>query len=160
MQALPTKFKQKGKFMEYELKKPLQVYVKTENTGEYEAHTTVNVTFRGAKGLKTLKRLQDVIFKTFAQQAKGDTAQKAETKQNSVVEIDEVLSILEMTGASETLFDEVVGSLKAFATIAGTKLNDNLINEMDIEDLDGLYQEVLKHFLLPKITQKMNSMNK
>ena len=146
--------------MEYELKKPIQVYVKTENTGEYEAHTTVDVTYRGQKGLRTLKRLQDVIFKTFAQQAKGGTAQKAEPKQSGVVEVDEILSILEMTGASEALFDEVVGSLKAFATIAGTKLNDSLIDEMDIDDLDGLYQEVLRHFLLPKITSKMNNMSK
>lgn len=146
--------------MTYELSKPLQVYVKTENTGEYEAHKEIDVSFKGKKGLQTLKRLQDVIFKTFAQQAKSETAQKQEKKQDSVVEIDEVLNILEMTGASEALFDEVAGALKAFGTIAGTKLNDTLIDEMDIEDLDGLYQEVLKHFLLPKITQKMNSMNK
>jgi hypothetical protein len=65
-----------------------------------------------------------------------------------------------MTGASETLFNEVAGALKAFATIADTKLTDDMIDAMDIEDLDGLYQEVLKHFLLPKITHKMNSMNK
>ena len=147
--------------MIYQLKKELQVYVETDTTGEYEARSEVNVSFTGKKGLQTLKRLQDIIFKTFAQQAKGDTAQKQEAKkQDSVVEIDEVLNILEMTGASEMLFDEVTGALKAFGTIAGTKLTDSLIDSMDIEDLDGLYQEVLKHFLLPKITQKMNSMNK
>lgn len=146
--------------MNYELKKAIQVYVKTETTGEYEAHTEVEVSFKGKKGLQTLKRLQDVIFKTFAQQAKGDTAQKQEKKDNSVVTVDEVLNILEMTGASESLFDEVTGALKAFGAIAGNKLTDAFIDEMDIDDLDGLYQEVLKHFLLPKITQKMNSMNK
>lgn len=147
--------------MIYPLKKPIQVYVKTDTTGEYEEHTEIDVSFKGKKGLQTLKRLQDVIFKTFAQQAKGDTAKKQEAKkQDSIVEVDEVLNILEMTGASEALFDEVVGSLKAFGTIAGTKLTDNLIDELDIDDLDGLYQEVLKHFLLPKITQKMNNMNK
>lgn len=147
--------------MNYELKKAIQVYVKTETTGEYEAHTEVEVSFKGKKGLQTLKRLQDVIFKTFAQQAKGDTAQKQEAKkQDSVVEVDEVLNILEMTSASEMLFDEVAGALKAFGTVAGTKLTDALIDEMDIDDLDGLYQEVLKHFLLPKITSRMNSMTK
>jgi tRNA U34 5-carboxymethylaminomethyl modifying GTPase MnmE/TrmE len=147
--------------MIYQLKKELQVYVETDTTGAYEARSEVNVSFTGKKGLQTLKRLQDVIFKTFAQQSKGDTAQKQEAKkQDSVVEIDEVLNILEMTGASEMLFDEVTGALKGFGTIAGTKLTDSLIDSMDIEDLDGLYQEVLKHFLLPKITQKMNSMNK
>ena len=102
--------------MDYKLKKPLQVYVKTESTGEYEAHDVVVVGFIGRKGLKTLKRLQDVIFKTFAQQAKGDATQNKDAKkQDSDVEIDEVLNILERTGASETLFDEVTGTLKAFA---------------------------------------------
>lgn len=147
--------------MIYKLKKPLQVYVKTESTGEYEAKDEIVVSFVGRKGLTTLKRLQDVIFKTFAQQAKTDTTQKQDVKKSSEsVTVDEVLNILEMTGASETLFNEVAGALKAFATIEDTKLTDALIDEMEIEDLDGLYQEVLKHFLLPKITQKMNSMNK
>lgn len=146
--------------MEYKLNKALQVYVKTETTGEYEAHNIVNVSFTGKKGLQTLKRLQDVIFKTFAQQAKSGETKTEQKKQDGIVEIDEVLNILEMTGASETLFDEVSGALKAFGEIAGTKLTDKLIDEMDIEDLDGLYQEVLKTFLLPKITNRMNSMNK
>lgn len=147
--------------MIFNLKKPLQVYVKTESAGEYQEQDEIVVNFVGRKGLTTLKRLQDVIFKTFAQQAKGDVAQKQDNKKSSnSVTIDEVLNILEMTGASETLFNEVAGALKAFATIADTKLTDDLIDAMDIEDLDGLYQEVLKHFLLPKITHKMNSMNK
>jgi hypothetical protein len=146
--------------MNYTLKNPIQVYVKTDSTGEYQAQDEVIVSFVGRKGLTTLKRLQDVIFKTFAQQAKTDTAQKQDTKKSSEsVTIDEVLSMLEMTRASETLFNEVAGALRAFATIADTKLTDDMIDEMNIDDLDGLYQEVLKHFLLPKVTQKMNSMN-
>lgn len=146
--------------MEYTLKKPLQVYVKTETTGEYESHDKVIVSFTGKKGLQTLKRLQDVIFKTFAQQAKSGDAPTEQKKQDGVVEVDEILNILEMTGASEALFDEVAGALKAFGEIAGAKLNDKLIDEMNIDDLDGIYQEVLKTFLLPKITNRMNSMNK
>ena len=146
--------------MEYQLKKALQVYVKTETSGEYQPKDIIVVEFTGKKGLSTLKRLQDVIFKTFAEQNNGTTQSKEVAKESGDVTIDDVLSILEMTGASEKLFNEVTGALKAFATIGEAKLDEDLQNQMNIEDLDGLYQEVLKHFLLPKITSKMNNMKK
>ena len=144
--------------MEYELKKPLQVYNKEK--GEYEAENTIVVSFKGKKGLQAIKRLQDVIFKTFAEQAKTETAKENKKENGEPIKIDEVFDILEMTGQSEKLFDEVVNSLKVFGEVGNTKLKDDLIDEIDIDDLDGLYQEVLKHFLLPKITSKMNSLNK
>lgn len=145
--------------MDYQLKKALQVYVKTDTSGEYQAKDLVVVEFKGKKGLSTLKRLQDVIFKTFAEQSNGTQSKEVEKKDEEVT-IDDVLSILEMTGASEKLFNEVTGALMAFATIGETKLDDKLQEQMHIDDLDGLYQEVLKHFLLPKITSKMNNMKK
>lgn len=144
--------------MDYELKKPIQVMNKDE--GEYQAQKIILVEFKGKKGLSVLKRLQDTIFKTFAQQSKDSKTVVKKSEDQSVVTIDEVLSLLDMTGASEKLFDEVTGALRAFATIGGVKLDDNLQDELTHEDLDGLYQEVLKHFLLPKITSKMNSMSK
>ena len=148
--------------MDYKLKKPLQVMNK--EAGEYETADIIVVEFKGKKGLTTLKRLQDVIFKTLTQQSTnaGAGANKDAKKQEKDVTIDELLSILEMTGASEKLFDEVTGALKAFATIGtdNLKLSDILQEDMSIEDLDELYHEVLKHFFLPKITSKMNSMSK
>lgn len=144
--------------MEYELKKPLQVYNKEK--GEYEAENTIVVSFKGKKGLQTIKRLQDVIFKTFAEQAKTETPKENKKENGEPIKIDEVFDILEMTGQSEKLFDEVVNSLKVFGEVGNTKLKDDLIDEIDIDDLDGLYQEVLKHFLLQKITSKMNNLNK
>jgi hypothetical protein len=144
--------------MEYELKKPLQVYNKEK--GEYEAENTIVVSFKGKKGLQTIKRLQDVIFKTFAEQAKKETPKENKKESGEPIKVDEVFDILEMTGQSEKLFDEVVNSLKVFGEVGNIKLKDDLIDEIDIDDLDGLYQEVLKHFLLPKITSKMNSLSK
>lgn len=149
--------------MEYELKKPLQVYVKTEETGQYEPHKTIKVEFVGRSGLKSIKNLQDGIFRMFANQSKSNTGQTVEVKKQdaeSKVTVEEIANLLEMTGDSETLFDAVMEKLQTFATIADSNLNLELQDQMSMDDLDGLYQAVLKHFLLPKITLKMNSMNK
>lgn len=145
--------------MEYNLKKPLQVMDK--EAGEYRDVDTVVVSFTGKKGLKTIKRLQDIIFKTFQENAtnKQSEVQQKEQK-DTVIKTSEIFDLLEMMGASEKLFDEVTGALKAFATVGTQKLSEDLQEQMEVDDLDGLYEEVLKTFLLPKITLKMNNMNK
>lgn len=146
--------------MEYTLKKPLQVYIKEK--GEYEPQDTIIVSFTGKKGLQVIKRLQDEIFKVFSNQGKDRTvtAEQKEKTDDKVVSLDELFDALEMTGQSSFLFQEVMGALKSFATIGDKKLDDNLQEEMEMEDLDGLYEEVIKYFLLPKITKRMNGMIK
>lgn len=146
--------------MEYELKKQLEVYNKEK--GEYEPQSTIVVSFRGKKGLQVIRRLQDEIFKIFSEQGKNRnvTAEQKEKTDDKVVTTDELFDALEMTGQSSFLFQEVMGALKAFATIDGKKLDDNLQEEMSIEDLEGLYEEVIKSFLLPKITKRMNGTTK
>ena len=145
--------------MEYNLKKPLQVMDK--EAGEYRDIDTVVVSFTGKKGLKTIKRLQDIIFKTFQESATNEQAKEQQKAlKDTVIKTSEVFDLLEMMGASEKLFDEVTGALKAFATVGTQKLSEDLQEQMDIDDLDGLYKEVLETFLLPKITQKMNNMQK
>lgn len=144
--------------MEYNLKKPLQVMDK--EAGEYRDTDTVVVSFTGKKGLKTIKRLQDIIFKTFQESAAKEQAKgQQKISKDTVIKTSEIFDLLEMMGASEKLFEEVTGALKAFATVGTQKLSEDLQEQMDIDDLDGLYKEVLETFLLPKITQKMNSMN-
>jgi len=142
--------------MEYTLKKPLQVYSKEK--GEYEIQDTIIVSFTGKKGLQVIRRLQDEIFKIFAEQGKNRniTAEQKEKSDDKVVTTDELFDALEMTGQSAFLFQEVMGALKSFATIDGKKLDDTLQEDMTIEDLEGLYEEVIKSFLLPKITKRMN----
>jgi len=142
--------------MDFKLNKPLQVMNK--EAGEYETEEKVVVSFVGKKGLKALKGLQDVIFKTFQDTASKGNQQKQ--KKESDITVEDMLSMLDMTGNSERVFDAVMNALKEFGSVGAQKLNDTLQNEMDIDDLDALYQEVLKDFLLPKIIQKMNSMSK
>ena len=50
-----------------------------------------------------------------------------------------------------------MNSLKAFATIGDLKLDDKLQDELDNEDLEGLYEAVVKNFLLPKVLRAMQS---
>ena len=142
--------------MEFKLKQPLQVMNK--EAGEYQTEESVQVKFVGKKGLKALKSLQDVIFKTF-QSTAGKGSEEAKKKQKDVT-VEDMLSMLDMTGSSEQVFDSVMDKLKLFATIGESKLTEQLQDEMDLDDLDGLYQEVLKSFLLPKIIQRMNSLGK
>jgi len=145
--------------MEHKLKNPILVYNKEE--GESEEVYTVVVSFTGKKGLKSIKRLQDTIFKTFQDTAnKNASGDGKETDKIVDVTVDEMLDMLEMTGASEKIFDEVSGTLKAFASVRDKKLSEDLQEQMDIDDLNDLCNEVMKTFLLPKIILKMNSMKK
>lgn len=144
--------------MEFELSKPLQVMNK--EAGEYEDHKTVHVSFKGKKGLKALKSLQDIIFKTFQDTASSQVKEKKEEKSDKEVTAEDVLAMLEMTGNSERVFDSVMDKLKHFATIGTLTLNEHLQEEMENEDLDELYKQVLRDFLLAKVTRMMNSMSK
>ena len=142
--------------MEFKLKQPLQVMNK--DAGEYQTEEFVEVKFVGKKGLKALKSLQDVIFKTF-QSTAGKGSEEAKKKQKDVT-VEDIVTMLDMTGCSEQVFDSVTDKLKLFATIGTSKLTEQLQDEMDLDDLDELYQGVLKSFLLPKIIQRMNSLGK
>ena len=143
--------------MLYELERPLSVY----NGEETVDCSEVVVSFTGRKGLKVLKRIQDTIYKSFAEQAKNANTQKAQDeKDDEILKVEDVYDMLEMTGNSEKIFDEVEGTLKAFATMENKKMTEAQLDEINTDDLDGLCRGVLEHFLLPKICQKMNSMKK
>lgn len=149
----------KEKVVEYVLKIPIQVMNKEE--GRYEDEETVIVSFAGKKGLAALKRMQDMVFKTFKDASKNSGDKKKDVDDDKVVTAEDLAAMLDMTGESEHLFNLVMGEMKEFATIGGkVRLNEEYQNAMDIEDLDGLYQEVLSHFLLPKICQRLNSLKK
>jgi len=143
--------------MLYKLERPLSVY----NGEETVDCSDVVVSFTGRKGLKVLKRIQDTIYKSFAEQAKKANAQEAQDeKDDEILKVEDVYDMLEMTGNSEKIFDEVEGTLKAFATMEKKKMTEAQLDEINTDDLDGLCRGVLEHFLLPKICQKMNSMKK
>jgi len=143
--------------MLYKLERPLSVY----NGEETVDCSDVVVSFTGRKGLKVLKRIQDTIYKSFAEQAKNANTQKAQDEEDDeIIKVEDVYDMLEMTGNSEKIFDEVEGTLKAFATMENKKMTEAQLEEINIEDLDGLCRGVLEHFLLPKICQKMSNMKK
>lgn len=142
--------------MQFELKNPIQVYSKDD--GNYVDESTVVVSFKGKKGLRAIKKLQDIIFKSFQSVSTQGNDEAKKQLEDKEITINEVFDLLEMMGTSEKLFDEVTKSLSEFATIGGQRLTEKLQDEMELDDLDELYKEVLKTFLLPKVTQKMNSM--
>ena len=144
--------------MEFKLNKPLSVMNK--DAGAYEDCNLVTVSFTGKKGLKALKGIQDIILLTFRSVNSDSASNKGDkvSPNDKDMEVDDLLSLLDITGSSEKVFDAVSEKLAFFATVGTQKLNDQLQNEMDMDDLDGLYQEVLKSFLLPKIIQRLNSL--
>lgn len=145
--------------MEFQLQKSVQIMNK--EAGQYEDADIVVVSFTGKKGLKTIKRIQDMIFKSFNDtQTKEVSEEQKEALKGEDITVNEVFDLLEMMGVSEKLFDEVTGALKAFATIEGKKLSEDLQEQLDTDDLDNLYRKVLETFLLPKVTSKMNNMSK
>lgn len=144
--------------MEHKLENPIQVMNK--DAGEYQDADLIVVNFTGKKGLKAIKKIQDVIYGTFAKNASTNKDAKKTTKDDADVTIDDVLTMLAMTGSSEEIFDVVMSTLQAFATIENQKLDEKLQELMSMEDLDALCNGVLKTFLLPSIIQKMNSMKK
>lgn len=149
--------------LEYKLSKPIEVMNK--EAGAYVGESIVSVVFAGRKGLQAIKGLQDVVMNTFSAQAgKAREVSKeqieAEKEKEEVITVEKLVDMLEVTGASATLFNEVMNTLKEFAKIGDAKLTDALMDEMSLEDLEELYSEVLKTFLLPKITQRMNNMSK
>lgn len=145
--------------MNFDLKNPIQVY--DRDKGDYRDATQVVVSFKGKKGLKAIKRIQDKIYKSFQQTASDTQGKSADSeKKDEKITTDDILLMLEMTGVSESLFDEITLALEEFATISSVKLDKDLQELIDIDDLDNLCNGVMKAFLLPKIIQKMNSMSK
>ena len=140
--------------MVFKLGTPIKVYSKDD--GDYIDADIIEVSYnKGKKGHKAIKSIQDVIFSSF-QRLSGSQGSKKSQKDSEITK-DEVLSIIEMTGNSEKIFDKVMETLKAFGTIDGKKLSEELQEQMESKDLERLYQEVLETFLLENIIQKMNT---
>jgi len=140
--------------MEYKFKTPIEVM--DHESGSYIPVDSVTITFRGKKGLKAIKGLQDVIFTALQSTPKGnDTASPDE---GAEINPKDLLAMLAFTGQSETMFDRVLESIKNFSDVGGSKLTEaNYDNDMSIEDLEGLYDAVMLDFLLPGITLRLNN---
>lgn len=144
--------------MEYKLKNQIEIF--DSELKDYVKRDTLLISFKGIKGLSTIKRMQDLIFKSFMEQSGKATATKEEKEENKNITLDDAFMMLEVTGNSEKIFSEVMKSLSEYATLDGSKLASKDIEEIEIEDLNCIYEGVLKSFLLVKVTSILNSMNK
>lgn len=138
--------------MEFTLTKDVMVYDK--EAGAETPENIVDVKFKGVKGLKSLKRMQDVIFNSF----KGAASGNDKNAKDGDVTVKELVTMLELTGSSADIFECVMKELEKFAYIGSVKLSATIQDELSSDDAQGLYEAVLESFLLPKITQQMNSL--
>jgi len=141
--------------MEFTLDKVVMVYDKEE--GANVPKNVVDVKFKGVKGLKSLKRMQDAIFNAFKSASSGADKNDGKDDKGDVT-VEQMISMLDMTGSSANIFGIVMKELEKFAFIADKPLLESIQNELDADDAEGLYRAVLESFLLPKIIQQMNSM--
>ncbi|NYT46357.1 MAG: hypothetical protein H0A75_00165 [Candidatus Methanofishera endochildressiae] len=146
--------------MIYELKTPVQV-MDTE-LGSYVEASEVSVIFTGRKGLKAIKRLQDIIFISARSMSNdrsvSDTAK--DDRASGDITSETMMNMLSLTGKSEVILDGILEALILFSKVGGQKMNNTLIDDLDIEDIDGLCEAVMLHFLLPGVIRKLNSLSR
>ena len=146
--------------MQFKLSKPVEIYDKIE--GKYLQADDITVSFRGRNGLASIKQLQDLVFTTMRESAA--TAAKnpnAEEKQAADITVADLVTMLDMSGKSAVLFEKGMDCLIHNATIGTSrKFDKNIQDDIGIEDLEKLWEEVLRNFLLPKVIQKLNNMSK
>jgi fructose-specific phosphotransferase system component IIB len=140
--------------MEYNLKTPVQVYNK--DAGDYTEANVIEVEFKGRKGLKALLSVQDMITAQMIKLSK-DTGGTVESKKTEKTEMtnDEIKSMIAMSGNSEGIFEAVLNKMPSFAKINGSTLSADLMDEMDIKDLEGLYEAVMSHFLYERVIRAL-----
>ena len=141
--------------IEIKLSKPIQVYNKAE--GDYIDVDEIKIAFTGVDGVRQLKKMQDLVFETFSSK---ETSDKVEAPQNAVITQEELSAMLEMTGASEKIFNASIDAVKKFGRLGGVKVTDDYLNEMSADDIETISKEVVSNFLLPKILEMINSINK
>lgn len=145
---------------EYKLKYPLEVMNDTK--GEFEKKDLLVIKVGGFSDVKALKGYQDKVFKVFMSSVKEnkDTADKKDTLKNDKLDAETMLAVLEMEGTSEEMFDMSFDLIKRCGTIGEQKVSAELIDQMSIEDMDMLYEKVMKDFLSKKAILRLNNMSK
>lgn len=144
--------------VEIELQHPISLH--NNDSGSMEEFSKINIEFRGKKGLKHLKGLQDCIYIIITELGKNsqaqDTVQESSSPQVMTSKI--LLASIEVSGKSEVVFDAICAKLPSIATINGKPLDAGIQDKLNIDDFEVLCDGVLTNFLLPNIIQKLNSM--
>lgn len=144
--------------VEIQLQHPISLH--NNDSGSMEDYSTITIEFRGKKGLKHLKGLQDCIYIIITELAKNSQAQGTvqDTSTPQVMTSETLLASIEVSGKSELVFDAICAKLPSIATINGKSLDVATQDKLDIDDFEVLCDGVLTNFLLPNIIRKLNNM--
>jgi hypothetical protein len=148
--------------IEYKLKNPIPIYNK--ETGDYVGAETVVVEFKGKKGLVSLLRMREEVYSIIRESSKGQSPSPDNENESAAptgkMKVSDLVPMIAMSKGSASLFSTVMEQLHYFAKANGELLKESYQDEMSNDDLQGLYAEVLKSFLLSDVCRQVNSLNK
>lgn len=143
--------------VEITLDTPITLHSKEE--GALKEYSIVTLNFKGKKGLKHIKSLQDCIYSIIFALAKNRPSEANVAEDTTVISSEFLLTSIEISGKSAEVFEAICGKLESIATINGLPLKDAIQDTIEMDDFDKICNGVLTHFLLPGVIQKLNSMN-
>ncbi len=144
--------------MEYKLKTPIKI---STRTGEIIEANEIEIKVRGEEGGRLLKKLHSTFIKQTSKIIQSDSS-KASAKEDidavdkTKISVDEMMSQINFMPGSDLLYDDVMQIIKKFGWIAGHRINKIYLDLIEVEDIDGLYDEVVKFFLLTKYVSDYN----
>ncbi len=144
--------------MEYKLKTPIKI---STRTGEIIEANEIEIKVRGEEGGRLLKKLHSTFIKQTSKIIQSDSS-KASAKEDidatdkTKISVDEMMCQINFMPGSDLLYDDVMQIIKKFGWIAGHRLNKLYLDLIEVEDIDGLYDEVIKFFLLTKYVSDYN----
>lgn len=148
--------------IEYKLKNPIKIYSK--DTGDYIGADTVVVEFKGKKGLVSLLRMREDVYSIIRESSKGAPSSADSSNSSDAptgkMKVSDLVPMIAMSKGSASLFSSVMEQMYYFAKVNGELLKESYQDEMSNDDLQGLYTEVLKSFLLSDVCRQVNSLNK
>lgn len=148
--------------MEYKLKTPIKISTKS---GDIVESDEIVIKIKGEEGGRSLKKLHSAFMKqvksltdTYSREDKKEILSKDEEDKEDKKPItaeDWMVQVRHFTN-SEQIYDEVMNIVKKFGWIAGHRLNRLYIDSIYYDDIDGIYEEVLKFFLITKLIAELN----
>lgn len=143
--------------VEITLNTPVLLHSKDE--GALKEYTVVTLNFKGKRGLKHIKSLQDCIYSIIFALGKNKTGEDNAGEDTTVMSSELLLTAIEVSGKSAHVFEAICGKLESIATINGLPLTNTIQDTIEMNDFDKICNGVLTNFLLPSVIQKLNSMN-
>ena len=137
-----------------ELKTPVQV-VNASTQDMIEAKTVV-IRFLGRKGAVILKKLESKVFQSLQKMAGSSTKKVKDEKDEKPMTEDDVLIVIDVSGAGSEVFEGVLDAIKAHGTIEGMQITNEILDRMEVEDLNAIYEKVVRDFLSKGVIRTLN----